>query len=148
MPGDLVCAIYRQQACFRELKQLLTTLKLKLNDCKTEFLVLMSPHQLRKYGLPDLQLGTVLIKPAVSVRNIGAHFDQMLTMVNFINHKIKVASYHHTTYRINSQVHHSWYLPQTSCCNGLLGRLTLAAKDVDRLQRLQNRAARLVTRST
>ena len=54
----------------------------------------MSPHQLRKYGLPDLQHGTVLIKPAVSVRNLGAHFDQMLTMVSFINHKIKVASYH------------------------------------------------------
>ena len=35
VPGDLVCAIYRLQACFRELKQLLTTLKLKLNDCKT-----------------------------------------------------------------------------------------------------------------
>ena len=82
------------QACFRELKQLLTTLKLKLNDCKTEFLVLMSPHQLRKYGLPYLQLGTVLINPAVSVRNLGAHFDQMLTMVSFINHKIKVASCH------------------------------------------------------
>ena len=84
VPDDLVCAIYRIQACFTELKQLLTTLKLKLNDCKTEFLVLMSPHQLRKYGLPDLQLGTVLIKPAVSVRNLGAHFDQMITMVRLL----------------------------------------------------------------
>ena len=94
VPGDLVCAIYRLQACFRELKQLLTTLKQKLKDCKTEFLALMSPHQLRKYGLPDLQLGTVLIKPAVSVRNLGAYFDRMLTMVSLINHKIKVTSYH------------------------------------------------------
>ena len=90
VPGDLVGAIYRLQACFRELKQLLTTLKLKLNDCKTEFIVLMSPHQLRKYGLLDLQLGTVLIKPAVSVRNLRAHFDQMLT-------KITRSKLHHTT---------------------------------------------------
>ena len=36
VPGDLVCAIYRIQACFKELKQLLTKRKLKLNDCKTE----------------------------------------------------------------------------------------------------------------
>ena len=93
VPGDLVCAIYRLQAGFRELKQLLTTLKLKLNECKREFLVLMSPHQLRKYGLPDLQLGAVVIQPAVSARNLEANFDQMLTMVSFINHKIKVASY-------------------------------------------------------
>ena len=154
VPGDLVCAIYRLQACFRELKQLLTTLKLKLNDCKTEFLVLMSPHQLRKYGLPDLQLGTVLIKPAVSVRNLGAHFDQMLTMVNFINHKIKVASYHlrrigsirkYITDGICHKLVVALVTSNIDYCNGLLGGL--AAKDVDRLQRLQNRTARLVTRS-
>ena len=28
VPGDLVCAIYRLQACFTEQKQILTTLKL------------------------------------------------------------------------------------------------------------------------
>ena len=142
------------QACFRELKQLLTTLKLKLNDCKTEFLVLMSPHQLRKYGLPVFQLGTVLIKPAVSVRNLGAHFDQMLTMVSFINHKIKVASYHlrrigsirkYITAGICHKLVVALVTSNIDYCNGLLGGL--AAKDVDRLQRLQNRAARLVTRS-
>ena len=154
VPGDLVCAIYRLQACFRELKQLLTTLTLKLNDCKTEFLVLMSAHQLKKYGLPDLQLGTVLIKPAVSVRNLGAHFDQMLTMVSFINHKIKVASYHlrrigsirkYITAGICHKLVVALVTSNIDYCDGLLGGL--AAKDVDRLQRLQNRAARLVTRS-
>ena len=153
MPGDLVCAIYRLQACFRELKQLFTTLKLKLNDCKTEFLVLMSPHQLRKFGLPDLQISTVLIKPAVSVRNLGAHFNQMLTMVSFINHKIKVALYHlrrigsirkYTTAGICNKLVVAHVTSNIDYCNGLLGGL--AAKDVDRLQRLQNRAARLVSR--
>ena len=119
VPGDLVCAIYRLQACFRELKQLLPTLKLKLIDCKTEFLVLMSPHQLRKYGLPDLQLGTVLIKPAVSVPNRGSHFDQVasyyLRRIGLIRkyitagicHKLVVAL---VTFNIDT-------------CNGLLGSL-------------------------
>ena len=113
----------------------------------------MSPHQLRKYGLPDLQLGTVLIKPAVSVRNLGAHFDQMLTMVSFINYKIKVASYHlrrigsirkYITAGICHKLVVALVTSNIDYCNGLLGGL--AAKDVDRLQRLQNRAARLVTR--
>ena len=154
VPGDLVSAIYRLQAFLREQKQLFSTLKLKLNDCKTEFLVLMSPHQLRKYGLPDLQLGTVLIKPAVSVRNLGAHFDQILTIVSFINHKIKVTSY--SLRRIGSireyiiaGICHKLVVTLVTSnivyCNGLLGGLT--AKDVDRLQRLQNRAARLVSHS-
>ena len=114
----------------------------------------MRPHQLRKYGLPDLQLGTVLIKPAVSVRNLGAHFDQMITMVNFINHKIKVASYHlrrigsirkYITAGICHKLVVALVTSNIDYCNGLLGGL--AAKHVDRLQRLQNRAARLVTRS-
>ena len=127
---------------------------IQLNDCKTEFLRHMSPHQLRKYGLPDLQLGTVLIKPAVSVRNLGAHFDQMLTMVSFINHKIKILSYHlrrigSIRKYITADICHKLVVVLVTSnidyCNGLLGGL--AAKDVDRLQRLQNRAARLVTRS-
>ena len=138
MPGDLVCAIYRLQACFRELKQLLTTLK--LNDCKTEFLLLMSPHQLRKYGSPDLQLGTVLIKPAVPVRNLGAHFDQMLTTVSFINHKIKVTSYNlrrigsirkYITAGICHNLVAALVTSNIDYCSGLLGGL--AAKDVDSL---------------
>ena len=114
----------------------------------------MSPHQLRKYGSPDLQLGTVLIKPAVSVQNLGAHFDQMLTMVSFINNKIKVASYHlrrigsirkYITAGICHKLVVALLTSNIDYCNGLLGRL--AAKYVDRLQRLQNRVARLVTRS-
>ena len=114
----------------------------------------MSPHQLRRYGLPDLQLGTVLIKPAVTVRNLGAHFDQMLTMVSFINHKIKVASYHlrrigsickYITAGICHKLVVALVTSNIDYSNGLLGGL--AAKDVDRLQRLQNRATRLVTRS-
>ena len=114
----------------------------------------MSPHQLRKYGLPDLQLGTVLIKPAVSVPILGAHFDQMLTMASFINHKIKVASYHlrrigsirkYITAGIWHKLVVALVTSNIDYCNGLLGGL--AAKDVDRIQWLQNRAARLVTRS-
>ena len=107
-------------------------------------------HQLRKYGLPNLQLGTILIKPAVSARNLGAHFDQMLTMVSFINHKIKVASYHVRRIRsirkyITTDICHDLVVALVTSnidyCNGLL--VGLAAKYVDRLQR----AARLVSRS-
>ena len=96
----------------------------------------MSPHQLRKYGLPDLQLGTVLIKPAVSVQNLGAHFDQMITMVSFINHKIKVASYHlqrigsirkYITAGICHKLVVELVTSYIDYCNGLLGGL--AAKD-------------------
>ena len=105
VPGDLVCAIYQLQACFRELKQLLTTLKLKLNDCKTEFLVLKSPHQLRKYGLP-----CCFSSKSWSSFRSNAH-NGFLRQPQDQSCIIPPA-----TNRINSQVHHSWYLPQISCC--------------------------------
>ena len=85
--------------------------------------------------------------------SLGAHFDQMLTMVSFINYKIKVASYHlrrigsirkYITAGICHKLVVALVTSNIDYCNGLLGGL--AAKDMDRLQRLQNRAARLVTR--
>ena len=78
----------------------------------------------------------------------------MLRMVSFINHKIKVASYYLRRIRsirkyITAGICHKLVVALVTSnidyCDGLLGGL--AAKDVDRLQRLQNRAARLVTRS-
>ena len=79
----------------------------------------------------------------------------MLTMVSFINHKIKVASYHLRRrgsirkYMTAGICHKLVVALVTSnidhCINGLF--VGLAAKDVDRLQWLQNRAERLVTRS-
>ena len=76
----------------------------------------------------------------------------MLTMVSFINHKIKAASYHlrrigsirkYITAGICHKLVVALVTSNIDYCNGHLGGL--AAKDVDRLQRLQNRAARLVT---
>ena len=50
--------------------------KLMLNDEKTEFMGALSPHHLRKCGLPkNLVVGGATIKPLVSARNLAAHFD-------------------------------------------------------------------------
>ena len=78
----------------------------------------------------------------------------MHTLVSFINHKIKVASYRlrrigsirkYITAGICHKLVVALVTSNIDYCNGLLGGL--AAKDVDCLQQLQNRAARLVTRS-
>ena len=59
--------------------------KLKLNDEKTEFMVAFSPHHLRKFGLPyNLTVGGATIKPVVSVRNLGAHFDTHRSMQHHV----------------------------------------------------------------
>ena len=50
--------------------------KLKLNESKTELMVALSSHNLKKCGLSEyLVIGGVNIEPVVSVRNLGAYFD-------------------------------------------------------------------------
>ena len=47
--------------------------KLKLNGMKTEFLVLLSPQQLKKYGRSEnIAVDGAVIRPVVLVRNLGA----------------------------------------------------------------------------
>ena len=55
--------------------------KLKLNGIKTEFLVLLSPQQLKKYGRSEnIAVDGAVIRPVMLVRNLGAHFDIHLSM--------------------------------------------------------------------
>ena len=53
---------------------------LKLNDDRTEFLVITSPYN--KRWLPDLclRIGEENIRPSTSVRNLGVIFDDVMSM--------------------------------------------------------------------
>ena len=55
-------------------------LHLKLNNNKTEFLVITSPYN--KCWLPDicLRIGEESIRPSTSVRNLGIIFDDVMSM--------------------------------------------------------------------
>ena len=55
-------------------------LKLKLNDSKTEILIIGSRHQLAKINVNSVQVGTSEILSASSVRNLGAWFDTNMSM--------------------------------------------------------------------
>ena len=57
---------------------------LKLNDSKTEFLVLGSQHQLKKLKTDNITVGETSIPASQSVRNIGAIFDSNLTMKDHV----------------------------------------------------------------
>ena len=53
--------------------------KLKINDSKTEFIILRSP--LLKQNMSDLSVsvGDMQVSPSSKVRNLGVVFDQYLT---------------------------------------------------------------------
>ena len=58
--------------------------KLKLNEDKTEIIILSSPFNQQDINVEHIQVGTAAISPALSVRNLGVVSDSHLTMGNHV----------------------------------------------------------------
>ena len=54
--------------------------KLKLNDEKTEFMIIGTLQQLAKVSINSLRVGAATITIVSSGRNLGSWFDSKLTM--------------------------------------------------------------------
>ena len=132
---------------------------LKLNDGKTEVIGLrfVSKHNVNRLG--DLvscpvNIGNSNIVPKSRVRNLGVIMDQHLSMIDNVSAVCASCNYH--LRRLSS----IWrYLTQdaTRCavqafitsrlnyCNSLLLEIGLPLAQIERLQRIHNKAARLIT---
>lgn len=80
-------AIAKLEACIEDVRTWMILNKLKLNDDKTEFMVITSKYYQKTYQQlnPDLTVGGVSIKPTKSVRNLGAMFDCVMSMETHVN---------------------------------------------------------------
>jgi hypothetical protein len=74
-------AILAMENCIANLRNWMFKDKLKLNDDKTEFLVIGSRQQLAKIEMPCcVQVGSNSIQSVSAVRNLGSWFDSNLSM--------------------------------------------------------------------
>ena len=127
--------------------------KLTLNKSKTEFMLIGSRQRLRSFvHSPSLKIGGAQISQVPSTKSLGIYIDENLTWnVHIENLSKKVASGIGALKRIRpfvSQrslpfIHNSLVKPYFDYCNVVWGNCnkTLANK----LQKLQNRAARVLT---
>ena len=74
-------AIGRLEKCCHDIRTWMRRNFLKLNDDKTEVLLIGSRQQLSKIALPGVIVSESLIAPATAVRDLGAVFDTYITMV-------------------------------------------------------------------
>ena len=142
-------------SCVGASKDWMTANKQKLNDGKTDVLLVHSKtSSLKPVNLP-LLVGSVAVKPSTTVKNLGVLFDQHLTMAEQIGATCKKAFYHlHRISRIKkhlsssavAQLVHAFVTSTLDYNNSLL--FGLPDTQISRLQRLQNCAARLVVGST
>ena len=90
---DVVSARTRVEVCLRELNQWMVLNNLRLNNDKTELLVLHAKHR-PKPPLDSITVGDATVEPTSSARNIGAIFDDTMSFEEHVNDLCKTAFYH------------------------------------------------------
>ena len=93
------------------------SIQTEVNDLKTKFLVLMSPHHLWTYGLPvHLLVGDAEIKPVTTVRNLEARFDIHLSHEEPCRHGRYSVQLPSEAHCLHQTLYHSARLSVSSSC--------------------------------
>jgi hypothetical protein len=151
VPGDFDVVQRRLMDCIAEVKVWMLSNKLRLNDTKTEFFIINSPRQLNLVAGVKLKIGGSEIDPSLSIKNLGIIFDPHMNMDLHVNLLCRTVNFHlKNISRIrrfidqNTCAHavRSLVLSRLDYGNSLLGGISCSS--LKRLQKLQNRAARLV----
>ena len=141
----------KTEACVMDVRSWMTSNKLKLNDSKTEFLVIGTPQQLKKVSIPHIRIGTEQVVPTKTARDLGTVVDENLKLVPHVSQIVKSTQFHLRNVakirRYLSQdsaeaLIHSLITSRLDYGNALL--FGIPKKQIKRLQRLQNTAARIV----
>eukprot|EP00914_Ancora_sagittata_P022153 GHVO01044055.1.p1 GENE.GHVO01044055.1~~GHVO01044055.1.p1 ORF type:complete len:215 (+),score=19.28 GHVO01044055.1:449-1093(+) len=152
-PERLREQLQRMERCLEDVRQWMTCNKLKLNDAKTELLIVCTKPNLVENI--TISIGDALIRPTKIVRNLGAHLDDQLSMEAQINNTTRCTYFHlrriakirrQLTHDACAMVINATITSRLDYHNALL--LGLPARRVKKLQIAQNNAARLLTRTS
>ena len=144
-------ALHVTQNCVNDVRKWMLVNKLKINDSKTEFLIIGSKHQLSKITIDSIKIGDSEIKPVASVKNLGVLIDNNLSMESHITKTCSIAFYHiynikhirkYLTRDLTEKIVHALITSKLDYCNSLL--FGLLNYQLQKLQRVQNAAARII----
>ena len=144
-------AVTALQDCILDIKTWMTADKLKLNDDKTELIVIGTRAQLDKISISELSIDHVKVSAVCNVRNLGTWFDNHLSMKTAINKTCQSGLYHlhnigrikrYLTFEDRESIVQAIVMSRIDYCNRLL--CGVAAMNLSKLQRVQNTAVRLV----
>ena len=149
--GDPSTAIQRLEECIAWIKAWMERNHLKINDDKTEIIILTPSTATNKVQIPSVQVGNSTIAPVPVVRNLGSMFDEHMTMNEHVKrvcsgsylHLRNIAAIRHSlTDEAAAQLIHAFVTSRLDSCNSLLYGLPDCA--IAKLQRVQNMAAKLI----
>ncbi|KAK6174094.1 hypothetical protein SNE40_017434 [Patella caerulea] len=146
--------IERIESCVVNIRHWMKCNFLKLNDDKTEVIHIGNNKILESVHLDHISIGDVKVKPTESIKNLGVFFDSNFQFNTHINLTCKKINFH--LYNIGKlrpfididttkMLVNAFVLSNLDYCNSLL--FNLPALQINKLQKLQNRAARIVTQT-
>ena len=138
------------ELCIDDVLRWNTQNELKCNPSKTEVIHFYS-HYIPSDSISHLRVGTAITEPVNEVRDLGITLDSTLTLRTHINNICRSGSLSlHELSKIRKflsqkDIVHAFISSKLDYCNGLL--YGSPSSEIQKLQRLQNAAARLITRT-
>ena len=141
------------EECLTDISGWMRSMKLKINDSKTEYMVIGTRQQLAKCTDMSIIVGESEVEASEFVRNLGAYFDKYMLMEHHI--KIKCRAAYAKLFNISKirkylddksteQLIHALVHSHIDYCNALLYGLPHCL--IQKLQKVQNTAARVLCR--
>ena len=146
-------AFHKMEICIDAVSTWLTNNQLKLNCDKTEFVVFRSRFSNVTPTFPTLNVGGEQIHISSTVRNLGAYFDQTMTLDHHVTNLCRSANWQLRKisrlrkYLDNKSCEilvHAFITSRLDFLNSLLSGLPDSS--IRKLQKIQNTAARIVKR--
>ena len=91
---DPSIAIDKVNKCISDIRTWMIQNKLKINDSKTEFLVLISSFLKQHLNNLNISVRNSRIAPSISARNLGVIFDNHMNLDKQVNNICKSAFFH------------------------------------------------------
>ncbi len=139
--------------CVEAVRNWMTQALLKLNDDKTEFLVISSPYYQESVRHTSLKVGDAVISSSEQCRNLGVIFDSKMNLKQHVSSVCRSAFFQLRKISIIRRylsddscatLVHSFVTSRLDYCNSLLVNLPNCV--LSKLQKVQNVAARILTR--
>ena len=140
--------------CIDEIRHWMKQNYLKLNESKTEFLIFGSKHQHQKLSTSSIRVGDQSISASSAARNIGAVFDCQLTMKDHVANVCRACYFQlrsigkvrrYLTLSASETLVHAFIASRVDHMNAILYGVPKCL--LSKLQKVQNNAARIITRS-
>ena len=141
------------ERCIQKYRTWMIANDLKINDSKTEIVVIASRQNLSKTSSLALHVGENTVKSSDAVNNLGVIFDSTLSMKNFVNNKCSTCMFYlksiakirkFLTVQATQSLVQALVVSRLDYCNSLL--YGISKQNINKLQKVQNAAARLIVR--